>query len=431
MLADTKGRIIYRANNTIDREMAKLAPILEQVLGQTGQNKAVMRDGLPYMPASLKRNGEDRKTKRYDRFPSISCATDGRAYLAITSNRKGNSDVFVRVFDGKKWSQDWPVATSAADEYDPHVLVDRNNRLWLTWTSNADRKNYNIFVATVDDLGAPIQPMQLTHAEDDAMHARMACDSTGNIWVSYYKWHKWQGNSRDKEVYVRRHDGKKWSREIQVSPTDVPWYEDHSDPIIAAYDDGVVVAWSWDFHRPKGYTGRAGGPTVYLRTLAADLSLGKPIAVSQSRIDTAPDVAVDLRGNIWCAWDSLGKSSFGGLGKTVYVRQCKPKPEKFYSDPKPITDSQANVCTPQLVASPQGTITLIWCEKAAVSGLWLLKRADWHPNTARWSKAQIVEDQRNPRFPCAAYDSAGNLWIAYSRETQFGWEVTAKRIPAQ
>ena len=71
--------------------------------------------------------------------------------------------------------------------------------------------------------------------------------------------------SRDKEVYLRRFENGEWSREVQISPKDVPAYEDHTDPTVSAYRDGVIVAWSWDFHPPlKGYSRYAQNPTIFM-----------------------------------------------------------------------------------------------------------------------------------------------------------------------
>ena len=317
MLADPKGKVIHNANNLLGGEMPTLGPLIERTLARAQGNRTTVRDGVSYPAATLKRNQEGRAGRQRDRFASMACGPDGRVYLVFTRRVSNNSDVLLRVFDGTKWSKDRPVAATPADEYDGSVVVGKEGELWLAWTSNARGKKYNIFVARADRPSAPIQPTPLTQADDDAMHARLACDRDGRVWATYYKWHKRRGCSRDREVYVRRNDGKNWSREIQVSPQDVPWYEDHSDPAIAPYADGVVVCWSWDYHRPKGYPDYAQDPTIFARTIGDDLNLGNPVVVSRRYIDTAPAVAVDPVGRVWCAWDSMwrSRSARGRRGK--------------------------------------------------------------------------------------------------------------------
>ena len=424
VLTDSQHRIVFKATSVLEKEMPKLAPLLEQSLRKVRKVGRVVRDGVPYAPATIRRSGEQRASRRRDRFPAIACGTGGRVYLALTSNRSGTSDVFLRVFDGNKWSEDRPVAATRADEFDPSLVIDGKNRLWVSWTSNADGKNYNIFTAMEPDRSSPVRRRQLTRADDDAMHARLVSDAGGNVWVTYYKWCKIRGISRDKEVYVRRHDGKRWSREVQISPTDVPSYEDHSDPDVAPYGDGVAVCWSWDYHRPEGYPKGPREPTVFVRTVGANLDLGAPWAVSDQRIDTVPAIAVGGDGQLWCAWDSLGR----GYTKALTVRPSDPKTRKAQSRPKVIAASRANVCTPRLIAGLGGEITLLWSERTRAAASWVLKSSTYRADTGRWSPPRTLDPDGNPRFACAAYDAEGNLWVAYSRETPLGREVTARKI---
>ena len=137
------------------------------------------------------------------------------------------------------------------------------------------------------------------------MGGRMAMDAPGTLWITYYKWQKnAQGISRDKEIFVRTLKNETLSKELRVSPTDVPSYEDHTDPAIALVGDKTLVSWSWDYHRPRGYTQEPESPTIFLRTVDADLTLGKPFHASGRSIDMVPVLAA--QGKVaWCAWDSL------------------------------------------------------------------------------------------------------------------------------
>ena len=151
------------------------------MLPQRSPVETVEREGVSYMPATVKRSGETKKLRQIDRFPSLVCADDGRMYVAFTTNRGGTQDVYLRVFDGKKWSPDRPIAATEADEFDGTVIVDRQNRPWVTWTSNAAGPQYNIFAACVSESSAENAPTQITHCDpkDDTMHPRMAVDERG------------------------------------------------------------------------------------------------------------------------------------------------------------------------------------------------------------------------------------------------------------
>ena len=430
MLVDRDGKVLFSTTSLLEREMSKISPLLTEMFREPIEVRGIKMEGAIYMPATFQRSGETERPKRCDRFPSLAYSDDGCVYLVFTTNRGGNSDVFLRVFDGTTWLDDRPVAATEADEYDGTVLVDRDGRIWLSWTSNADGSNYNIFAARLRSRSDPIQPGQVMHADDDAMHARMACAGEENLWMTYYKWHKMGPYSRDKEVYVRRYNGKEWSQEIRVSPTDVPTYEDHTDPAIAACNQSVVLAWSWDYHGPQGYPQRASEPTIFVRSVESDLRLGPPRVVSGHYIDTTPAIAVDRSGCIWCAWDHLGVNPLTRAHqKELHVRRLDAASEDSPSVPHKQRSELANLCTPCFVVSPEGLVSLVWAETQD-GERWVLKKADLKPDQAGWPESETLVSEGNPRFPSAAYDPQGNLWIAYSVETVAGREIAVKRLAA-
>lgn len=143
MLADSDGKVIYRKNMVNWPELNRL---LEAMLPERSPVKTVEREGIFYMPATLKRSGESDKTRQSDRFPSLACGDDGRMYVAFTSNSNHLQQVYLRIYDGEKWLPDRHLGTTGADEFDAMVIVDQKNRPWVSWTSNAGGQQYNIFV---------------------------------------------------------------------------------------------------------------------------------------------------------------------------------------------------------------------------------------------------------------------------------------------
>jgi hypothetical protein len=429
MLADQQGRIVYKKNGLVTREERTIQELLDNMLKSQPEVKPITLDGVTYMPATLGRSGESRTPRRRERFSSLACGRDGKVYIVFTTNRNGNSDVFVRTFDGKTWSEDRPVAATAADEYDGMVLIDAQNRAWVSWTSNADGKNYNIFTTTLTDAPAPVKPVQVTHADDDAMHARMACDRNDNVYLTYYKWHKMGQWSRDKEVYARRWAGNTWSDEVRVSPTDVSEYEDHSDPAIAGCDRGAVICWSWDFHKPRGYTTQAEAATIFARRIDARLKLGKIAPVSGKQIDLTPALGVSDDEHIWCAWDSLGwEAGLRSYRKRLRIRQVTSEAQGGGTEGLKLSEAVANVCTPTFAVSPAGAMSLLWSQTSDGAN-WVLKRADFDPKRNEWSKPHAAESKGNPRYCSAGYDSSGELWVSYSVQTEKGREIAARKLP--
>ena len=424
MLADGDGNIVYKVNSPREKDWRQLKTILNEILSAPISNKTIIRDGIAYMPATLLRTGETETHRICDRFPSVACGPDGKVYVVFTTNRNGSSDVFIRVFDGSKWSEDTPVAATDADEYDGTVLVDKQGHIWVCWTSNTGGAKYDIFVTSFAKSSELEVPVRLTYSDDDAMHSRMVCDEKGRIWLTYYKWHKMGRYSRDKEIYLRRLENGKWSEELQVSPTDVPEYEDHSEPAISAYGNGVIVAWSWDFHPPNnGYSKEAETPTIFMRVVSSNMNLGKISSISGKNIDVTPVLIVPGNRQIWCAWDSLGWNQ----RKKLCVSSPRIGRDNPMNNIQTLSKPVVNVCSPCFAEGPAGQLTLLWSQTED-NHQWVLKRADLNADRDHWSKAKTIESKGNPRFCSAAYDSQGQLWITYSAETKQGREIVVKNL---
>jgi peroxiredoxin len=426
MLSDSEGNIVYKCNSPEQSDWSKIKQTIDSMLSKSKPEKEVMVEGIAYRPATIARSGEQAKVKLRDSFSSLACGKNGKVYVVFTTNRNGNSDIFIRAFDGEKWSDDKPVAATDADEYDADVLIDSNNRLWVSWTSNADGKNYNIFIKSFNDIAKQSQAEQITRAYDDAMHARLASDQKGRVWITYYKWQKMGTSSRDKEVYVRRFESGGWSDELQVSPIDVPQYEDHTEPAIICIGDGAVISWSWDFHQPEGYPKSAKDPSIFLRLVRDAFDMGPAVAISQQQIDMTPTVVVDKE-RVWCAWDSVvWDTSLSQNRRQICVGSVGIGRGGQVSEPEDLSGIVANICTPRLVAS-KTMITALWSQTSD-GKKWILKRADYDSIGGRWSEAKTIDAEGNPRYCSAGYDSSGQLWVSYSAQTDKGREIIVRKI---
>ena len=423
MLVDAAGRVVYRANSPID--WARVEPRIVALLPKENPAKPIERDGVTYLPGVLTRSDEIQRGRSRDCFPSMACAADGRKYVVFTTNRNGTQDVYLRVFDGKQWLPDRPVAATQADEFDGTVIVDGKNRAWISWTSNARGPRYDIFVAPVSADSSVGEPMQVTQSDDDAMHARMAVDSRGRLWVTYYHWQEFEGRSRDKEIYARYLEGSQWSKAMRISPEDVPDYEDHTDPVVAALGDAMVFAWSWDFHWPKGYSRVPDKPSIFLRKINFQGVLDRARAVSGPNCDSRPAIAVAPDGRIWCAWESA--SPAGGVKNVSFGAEDLAVAE----DPglgTNVSGPQKNICTPCLAISPQGTAAMVWAAVDA-AGRWTLKQVTRSVKDPSWTSPRTIVDKGNPRFPSIAYTKDGKLNVAYTMDKENRREIEVYTEP--
>jgi len=430
MIVDGRGNVVYSANRFVHNDLPKVTPILNNLLSSPPSSQPILRDGLYYQSATLKRSGELQRARRRDRFSSLTAGPEGKLYCVFTTNRNGNSDVFFRIYDGRAWSPDRPLAASANDEYDPTILLDKQNHLWVTWTADAKDRNYDIYYQTASDpvALAAASPRRITDSDDDAMHARLACDEKGRVWLTYYKWEKWEQLSRDREIYLRRWQNGSWSPENHISPTDVPRYEDHSDPVLATLDDNVVLAWCWDYHQPKGYTKQCELPSVFVRGVDTNLELQGIVPLSGKDIDADPALVSNSQGRIWGAWHSLTwDRNSRRRRKVLCVRELTASSPTPGSPFTRLGSLVVNVCTPAFAVHPSGKLSLVWAQ-TITGNMWTLQHSAYQDQSNRWSSPKILVTAGDPRFPAAAYDSNGRLWIAYSARTDSGREIVVKKF---
>ena len=425
MLVDKEGNIIYRCNNLIDRE-GKLLRQLKKLKSESLPAVTKTVDGVCYMNSTLQRSGEVEESLQSERFTSIAAGSDGQIYAVFTSLKNGDSDIVMRIYDGTSFSKDISIADTDADEYDGTVLIDNKNQVWICWTSNAVDNKYQIHLTSLKEVQEGRKSLIVSKSKEDAMHGRMTADDSGTLWITYYQWHSMGQYSRDKEVYLRKFSKGEFSKEIRISPADVPSYEDHTDPSISILNEQVLVTWSWDFHRPKGYTKDAREPTIFARTIGKDLTLGKPFHISGHRIDAVPMLSSAYNDNIWCAWDSLGRSQKDRVyRKNLYVRSLNTRDalgEEFA-----VARDLVNVCSPCFAFDSAGDGVLTFSQSENGKD-WFLWKAEYDSESNRWKEPVMVISEGNPRFGSCVYDTSGKLWIAYSAQTDNGRKVTVKRV---
>lgn len=415
MIVNEQGEVVYTCNNLIDSDPA-FKQQLQKIKQKESKPQVQKADGIGYMAKTIENNALKADSQN-DRFTSVAAGSNGEIYAVYTSVRNGSSDVLMRTYDGKDFNE-IPVSATSFDEYDAAITTDNTGQPWICWTSNQTGR-YNIFMTTLSDLKAGKSPIQVTDANDDAMHSRLVSDTSNAVWITYYRWRKMSGNSRDKEVYVRRYADGNLSTEIQISPTDVPSYEDHTDPAIACLDDRIVIAWSWDYHKPQGYPQDCESPTIFVRSISANLTVSKPFPLSGQSIDSIPALSAPINGRIWCAWDLLE-----GKRKSLCVRSLSAN--QAQAKPVIVSNPLKHLCSPAFAFYKNQKGALVWSETTD-GQTWQLARSDYDMQANQWKPKQIIEEKQNPRFGSAVYDKNGTLWVAYSVQTPKGREVVIKQ----
>ncbi len=119
----------------------------------------------------------------------------GRIFVAWQSFRGGQSDIYLKVFDGGRWMDEVRVSESPTNDWEPSVAAGADGRAYIAWDSY-DRGNYDIFFRAWEQgrLG-PVRAV--TSSPKFQAHASVAVDAIGRPWVAWNEsgvnWGKDQG----------------------------------------------------------------------------------------------------------------------------------------------------------------------------------------------------------------------------------------------
>ncbi|MHC4473873.1 MAG: TolB family protein, partial [Planctomycetota bacterium] len=391
-------------------------------VGKTNlKESAFVECGTVYPPAV-----REQKRIVHERMPSLAAGPDGRLHLAYVTDEAGSNDVLLRSADVRgRWGEPVTLAATDADEYAPSVAVTKDGGVVVAYAANPKGGRYDIYTVTASG-GKVGKPKRVTRSPDDAMAPCLAADAD-RLWLSWYEWRKMGKLSRDREVFASRSSGRGWSKPLQVSPREVDGYEDHADPVIRPDGNGGAwVAWAWDYHETLPSRPPVKENSIFVRHIDSRMKMGPVLAAGfrgeGTARDYSPAIEVAKDGSPWVIWDNLHKASAGWSAKGVFVNRLAGED---FGEQFEVGANGGAVCSPRLVADPQGGLRAIWSRWTSAGWELRMRRVDaGGPGDAD----RIEVAGKEPRYPCAAFDREGRLWVAYSDASGSHWKVQVERV---
>ncbi|HEY5911212.1 MAG TPA: hypothetical protein VJA21_11480 [Verrucomicrobiae bacterium] len=417
VVVDAEGVIRFHGFDS-DQNLAGVRRCLKNILRATEKDpKQVLASGVAY-PAEVL---ACRKARR-DRSPRLAFDRSGNANVVYYSNVGGTNAVYVRRFDpqGALKSED-RLSPAGLESYAPDCVFDDAGTLWVTWSARPDRF-FDIFVQS-HNKGEPPRTERLSSSDDDAMSPRIAAGAGGALTVTYYKWAKLNGISRDRNVFARSYDParRSWGSEVEISPLE-PKVEDHTDPdVVMDAQGGAWIVWSYDYH-PQLFRKpvSASQPTIFAARFSSNTAAPAVLVGATGRlrdaIDLFPSVALDSAGVLWCAWDCSEPH------RNIQLARRSPGDEAFNA----VASFGKAICsTPKLSATRDGRLLLAWSEHAAVGG--------WQGKVALLKDGQPLEtvtltEKADVLFPQAQQSPDGQYWVVYETSSETGAQVTVRKL---
>jgi hypothetical protein len=268
--------------------------------------------------------------------PRLTSNGKGRFALVWQAFRGKNSNIFLKTFDGERWSREVRVTNRAANDWEPAVALDSKNTAWITYDSYKSG-SYDVFLTSVAAGGVEASA-EIPVATTLNMEARatVAVDTADRVWLAWEEggpnWGKDNGyvvRSRGlgnplggkRQARVRCYSGGKWTEPAAAVAESFDGNSFHPQVI----SDGRGSIWLVSKLRLTGgepreaKPGKAGkkkaaqrGGRSYWEYWATHLdgaSWSKAFALpnSKGRSSDRMNSALMADGRLWLAWPTDGR----------------------------------------------------------------------------------------------------------------------------
>ncbi len=435
IVVDANGIIRFHGFDS-DRQLGGVRACLRQVMAP-GTPEAKETGGRPFLPADKLDGGiafstevvAARQAER-DRWPRLAFSASGAPWVVFYSNRDGTNAVYLRRFNQQGEALgDERLSPPGLESYAADCASDSQGTLWTTWCAKTNRF-YDIYVQARTE-GKPSRLEQLTFSDDDAMSPKIAAGPAGSVTVTYYKWAKLNGISRDRNIFARTWDAQEaaWGREVEISPPQ-PAVEDHSDPDVVIDKRGRAwIVWSFDYHsqlykEPLD----ADQPTIFAARFAGNTA-SAPVLVGASgqfhyAIDFFPSAALDAQGILWCAWDCNEPR------RCIRLARLNADGQAFR--PVAAFEMEGGIAsTPELSPMTDGRLLLAWSERST-----RVARARWQGKIVllkdgRRVASTVLKADADVLFPEPLQAPNGEHWVAYEKTDSHKSEILLRNITAE
>jgi hypothetical protein len=289
--------------------------------------------------------------------PVLAATSSGELHLAWQDLRDGAEEIYYRHRTaGGTWEGEQRLTTGEGESQDVALAVGPNDRLHVVW-SDADPGNNEIFHCFRDPEGAFSPPRRLTNHPAESLQPNCVVDSTGTVFLV------WEDGLLDgtgptdfnTEIWFMTldPDGNPQTGPIRVSRA----VGISRNPTIAMGPGGALHIF-WSDARDKAPSNPGALPyAIWYRRWLPGLGFGYEKRFAFSAADHLnPMVATSADGAVNVVWEDY----INGNGD-IYFRQITPA-TGWDVQPTRLTYTPGPTRYPTLIAEPDGTLDLLWCD---------------------------------------------------------------------
>jgi hypothetical protein len=120
-------------------------------------------------------------------FHRAAADAKGSVHVAYQSWRRGRSDIYLRSYDGARWTAELNLSDgkrdARANDWSPAVAVGRDGVVWVAWDGYA-AGSYNVYLRAVRN-GKAGELVRVTNSARFHAHPSLALDAQNRLWVAW------------------------------------------------------------------------------------------------------------------------------------------------------------------------------------------------------------------------------------------------------
>jgi hypothetical protein len=242
-----------------------------------------------------------------------------------STQAQGNYEIYYKAShnNGTSWSQDVNLTNNPTDDFAPSIMQASNGTIWLAWSS-IRTGNYEIFYKTSSNLGTSwSSDTQLTLDSYRDSRPAIAQMKDGRIWVVWYS--DRYGNN---EILYKIYNGSAWSADTRLTTNSM----DNSSPAILQTADGAI----WIFWSAYDAVQYRTADIYYKQSLDNGATWLSPNQLTtDTGEDVWPAVMQSVDSRVWVVWASNRTGSWDIFYRTslvhnIAVTNVSPSPMRVY-----------------------------------------------------------------------------------------------------
>ncbi|HYM12320.1 MAG TPA: DUF3604 domain-containing protein [Bryobacterales bacterium] len=286
----------------------------------------------------------------------------GRIFLTWQSFRNGQSDIYLRVFDGGQWLPEQRVSESLANDWEPAVAA-ADGSAYIAW-DGYEKGNYDVYFRAYSgsERNGRLEPVQaVTATPRFEAHASLAVDSQGRPWVAWdysgVNWAKDQGFLIPTPLAVPIHQQRNiglavWSGTQWLEPRlplDLPapfaGNAEHPQIVFDGRGNLNLVFRHWTRRNSRGIGSPICWENYLTRWDGSNWSAPLPFPHSAGSIEKHAALSRGSSGDLWAAWmtDERPFSTQVPVNAEIYAARLTLDPAAPSAAPNVVPRREASI----------------------------------------------------------------------------------------